>query len=168
MTTANMITVGALALALLVLVLNVRGWWNSGRKPAAAVPFLSSFAVGALATVCTGGLLGWIAGLITGTANTAGRIAPSATGTDDGVISPGNLGVLSQGGALVVFVATGVWAVCWRSAAENPRRRMNGGLLCGVTLAFTAGVAGLLGDMLVPGVNSIGDPVIAWFSGEQA
>lgn len=155
MTTTQLTFAGA-AISLAVLFLNLRPWWKGGRDPKALIPFGVSFILGALATVCTGGLLGWLAGCSAVGANTAGNKAvPGTTGTSDAALARGSLGALTPEGGVVVFLlAIGVFAA-FKAAGKSDKRRMVGGGFCGATLCLTAGIAGTL-DFL-PGVaNSIG------------
>lgn len=154
--TTNQLTFAGAAVSLAVLFLNLRPWWKGGRDPKQLIPFGSAFILGALATVCTGGLLGWLAGCSAVGANTAGNKAvPGTTGTPDSVLARGSMGQLTAEGGVVVFLlAIGV-AAAWKAAGKSDKRRMFGGGFCGMTLCLTAGIAGTL-DFL-PGVaNSLG------------
>jgi hypothetical protein len=154
--TASGITLAGLGLSLAILYLNWRKWWKGGRKVGDLIPFSSGFLLGALGTVCTGGLLGWLSGCTRQAVNTAGgKVVPGATGTSDGAIEQGSLGQLSPEGGVVVFVlAVGV-AAAYKAAGKDEKKRMTGGLICGFTLCVTAGIAGILND-LPTAINAVG------------
>lgn len=145
MTGDTQLTLGGLAIALAVLYANLRPWWKGGRDPKQLAPFGSGFALGALATICAGGLLGWLAGCSAGVTNTVGdKAVPGTTGTTSGALTKGSLGQLTAEGGVVVFLlAVGV-VLAWKAAGKLDKRRIAGGMICGTTLCLTAGVAGLL------------------------
>lgn len=162
MNTADTITVGCLGLSLLIFYANARKWWNGGRKAKDLGPFGGGFLFGAIATCCAGGLLGWLAGCSAGAGNTVGaKATPGVTGTQaGGVLAHGDLGSLTEAGGMVVFVATGALIFAWKSASPDIKKRMSGGLYCGSTLCFTAGVASLM-NWLPPVVNQAGAGIVA-------
>lgn len=166
MSVSYSLTLGGLAIALTILLLNVRTWWKSpGRDPKVLGPFTAGFALGALATICTGGLLGWLAGCTAGITNSIGsKAVPGATGTGDDVLASGSLGTLTaEGGVIVFLLAVGVF-FAWKAASKELKRRMAGGLICGATLCLTAGIAGAL-DWLPELVNGAGQQVRAAVEG---
>lgn len=162
MNTADSLTIGGLALALLVLFANARTWWNGGRNLKDIAPYALCFLFGAIATCCAGGLLGWLAGCSAGASNTVGaKAVPGATGTQSGsALAHGDLGSLTPEGGIIVFVATGALIFAWKSADKTVTKRMAGGLFCGSTLCLTAGIAGLM-NWLPPVVNQAGAGVRA-------
>ncbi|MET7933474.1 hypothetical protein [Streptomyces sp. NPDC005322] len=164
--TSNQLSFAGAALSLAVLYLNLRPWWKGGRNPKDLLPFGGSALLGALSTVCTGGLLGWLAGCSAQSANTAGyKAVPGATGTQDTGLARGSLGQLTPEGGVVVFLLTIVVAAAWKAAGKQDRRRMAGGAFCGATLCFTAGVAGMLGG-LPDAANNLGDGLKAALEGQ--
>lgn len=156
MTGDTQLTIGGLAIALAVLWANLRPWWKGGRAPKDLIPFGSGFGLGALSTICAGGLLGWLAGCSAGVTNTLGEKAvPGATGTQSSALSKGSLGNLTPEGGAVVFLLTIALVIAWKAAGKLDKRRMFGGLVCGSTLCLTVGVAGLLA-WLPQTINAIG------------
>ncbi|WP_431784347.1 hypothetical protein [Streptomyces chumphonensis] len=155
MTTTSLTLAGA-AIALAILYANLRPWWKGGRDPKQLLPFGQGLLLGALSTLCVGGILGWLVGLIVSAANGAGdRVVSGATGTSSGTLNPGVMGQLTPEGAVVVFLlAVGV-VLGWKAASKLDKRRIAGGAFVGATLCLTAGVAGLLG-ILPTAVNAIG------------
>lgn len=151
------LTFSGLALSLAILYANFRPWWKGARDPKLLIPFGSGFGLGALGTVCGGGLLGWLAGCSSKLANSGGdKAVRGTTGTaSSGAITHGDLGELTPEGAVVVFLlAVGV-VLAWRASGKLDKRRMAGGAFCGSTLCLTAGVAGALA-WLPDGVNQLG------------
>lgn len=155
-----------LTISLAVLGANLRTWWKSpGRDPKTLGPFAGGFTLGALATVCAGGVLGLLAGCGTDLTNTAGgRAVGGTTGSTDSTLASGTLGTLTPEGAMVVFLLTVGVVITWRAAGKEIKRRMAGGLLCGATLCATAGIASLL-NWLPGTANAIGQGIRAAVEG---
>ncbi|WP_263165424.1 hypothetical protein [Streptomyces sp. SCSIO ZS0520] len=154
------LTLAGLALALAILLLNLRTWWKSpGRDPKTLIPFGGGFTMGALALAC-GGLLGWGAYMAVSGANRGGDKGVSGTtGQNAGdSLNGSSVGALTPEGAVVVFLLFVLAVVTLRAAGKQDKRRMLGGAFCGATLPATAGIAGALA-WLVPLVNQIGDVV---------
>lgn len=166
-TTAGLSLAG-LALTLAVTWANLRPWWKGSRDPKALAPFGSGFLLGALSTMCTGGLMGWLAGCTPGVTNGVGDKAVAAVTGRGGstTLAHGSLGALEPNGAILVFLATVAIVLGWRAAGKQDKKRTFGGALVGTTLCVTAGVASLLnwlpalvnqgGDQLVAAVNGFG------------
>lgn len=157
MNTATSLNLSGLALALVVLLANLRRWWKSNRDPKDLAHFGQGFTLGALGTACAGGLLGWLAGCAPGIANTGGQKGVSGlTGASpSSPLARGSIGSLSEEGAVVVAVFTLIVVWSWRAAKKDDKKRLGGGLFCGFTLCATAGVAGLL-TWLPDFANTIG------------
>jgi hypothetical protein len=151
------LTLTGLVLALVILWMNFRPWWKGPRDPKALIPFGQGFLLGALATVCTGGLLGWLAGCSVGAANDLGDKAVGMTtgNASSAALARGDLGQLTpEGGVIVFLIACGV-VLAWKSAKKDEKKRMGGGAFCGTTLCITAGVAGAL-NWLPDLINTFG------------
>lgn len=161
------LTAGALAVSLAIAGANGWTWYKTGKDPKNLIHFGSGFALGGLATICTG-LLGVLAGWSAGIGNTAGRSAvSSSTGTGKATLVHGSAGQLTPGGAIVTFLLAVGFVVAWRAASKVIRRRLLGGFFCGSTLVITVGVAGLFVHV-VGLVNGVGDSGYQWFNGGQA
>ncbi|MFJ3097369.1 hypothetical protein [Streptomyces hydrogenans] len=154
MTTA--LSLAGVALAAAVVWANIRPWWKSGRDPKALAPYLSTFLLGLLATMCVGGLLGWGASGIAGLFTTGGNAAvDAAAGTQGTAFSGARMGALTpEGGTIVTLYAIGI-GLAWKAAGKAEKRRMLGGLLTGAALGFLPGVVLLL-DWLPGSVNGVG------------
>lgn len=141
-----------------VLYFNLRKWWDGNREPKALLPFGQSTLMGILATLCTGGLLGWLTGCTRQGVSTVGDQAVSAiTNAPTGapMASQSLAGQLTPEGGVVVALAAAITYAAYKAAGKDDKRRMLGGLLCGMCLTITAGVAGALDGL--PGlVNDAG------------
>ncbi|WP_267244371.1 hypothetical protein [Streptomyces sp. PR69] len=151
------LTLAGLAASLAVLYANLRPWWKGGRQLKELLPFGRGALLGAVGTICTGGLLGWLAGCSTVAANRGGSTATEVVSgaKPTGAIARGDLGQLTEEGGVVVFLIAIVVVLAWREADKEERRRMIGGVFCGFTLCATAGVAQLL-NWLPPVINEAG------------
>lgn len=59
MNAATGLSLAGVAAALAIMWANFRPWWKGGRDPKALLPYGAGWLLGALATVCAGGALGW-------------------------------------------------------------------------------------------------------------
>ncbi|GAB2731708.1 hypothetical protein [Streptomyces bullii] len=160
------LTLAGIALVLVILWANLRPWWKSDRDPAKLKSFGTGSLLGALSTMCGGGLLGYIAGCAAGAANTGGgKAVAGATGQQAGApVTTGDLGSLTPEGAVVVFLLTCGTIFAFRAAGRDERKRMVGGVFCGVCLCLTAGVANALSWL--PGlINGAGAQLITAVQG---
>jgi hypothetical protein len=161
-------TSGALGLDAVLLYANLRPWVKSSdRDPRMLAPFGAGLSLGALSTLCAGGVLGVLAVWVSGAQNRVGsHVVPGSTGRPDGTLARGDMGQLTPGGGLLVFVLAAAVAMAWRAtgkgdAGKQKRRRMAGGVICGVSLGATVAVASILRSTLVAAVNSCGDQLLA-------
>ncbi|MFD5002204.1 hypothetical protein ACFWMV_04780 [Streptomyces mutabilis] len=160
------LTLAGIALVLVVLWANLRPWWKGDRDPAKLKSFGTGSLLGALSTMCGGGLLGYIAGCAAGAANTGGgKAVAGATGQQAAApVTTGSLGNLTPSGAVVVFLITCGTIFAFRAAGKDERKRMVGGIFCGVCLCLTAGVASALNWL--PGlINGVGGQLQAAVQG---
>lgn len=164
---APVLTGGCLAVSLAIAGMNGWHWYKTGKDPKNLLHFGSGFALGGLATICTG-LLGVLAGWSVAVGNAAGRHAVSgATGKNAAPLNHGTAGQLSAGGAIITFLLAVGFIVAYRAANKTIKRRLAGGFFCGATLVVTVGMAGLFVHV-VGMVNGIGNPVMGWFNGGAA
>ncbi|MBW5420290.1 hypothetical protein GKQ77_01725 [Streptomyces sp. BG9H] len=168
MTGRTGLTLAGLAIVLVVLWANLRPWWRGDRDPAKLKSFGTGSLLGALATMCGGGVLGWLAGCAPTLANNGGgKGVQGVTGqTPQATVTQGALGQLTPEGAVIVFLVFCGTIFAYRSAGKDERKRMVGGIFCGVCLCLTAGVASALnwvpdlvnqgGTVLVDGIEGAG------------
>lgn len=163
--TTGLTLAGAL-LVLAIAYLNLRTWYKGSRDVKQLIPFGSWFLIGAMGTVCTGGILGWITGHAPAIANSGGDKASSmVTGTaDTSAVAPASLGSLTPGGAGVVFLATVAAVLAFKAYGKVDKKRALGGLFCGSSFCVTAAAASLL-DWLPALINEAGDQLTAAVQG---
>ncbi|WP_030798943.1 hypothetical protein [Streptomyces sp. NRRL S-337] len=157
MTTSTSLSLGGLALSLAVAYANLWPWWKAGHDLKKLIPFGQGFSLGAVSTICAGGLLGWLAGCSAGVGNGTGdKVLGGVTGAKGGgALARGDLGHLApEGGAVVLLMTVGV-VIAWKSAGKHDKKRMFGGAFVGSTLCLTAGAANLLG-FLPDAINAAG------------
>ena len=140
------LSLGGVAAALAILWLNLRPWLKGSRDPKALLPYASGSGLGAPATMCIGGALGWgaagIAGIATSSGNTGVRSVTGASGSAP--MPTGRMGTLTpEGGVVVCLLLVGV-IIMYRAAGKQDKRRIVGGFVTFAILGFLPGVAYLL------------------------
>lgn len=165
MNAANYISISTFFIAITLIVLNLRSWWKGGKAVRHLVHGAGGVILGATLAICVGGFLGDIASRIAGSGNSiAGTIIPWSTGTSDGTVaSAATSGLQIEGGGVATVVLV-VGYVTYKAAKEH-RKRLLGGLFVGVCLTYTAGVAGIVTEYLIPSYNGTGAGVVAFFEG---
>lgn len=140
------VSLGGVAVALAILWLNLRPWWKSGRDPKALLPYASGAGLGSLATICTGGALGWGAAGIASLATRGGDSSvEKVTGVSGAQAAPaGRMGTLGQEGAAVTCLLLVGVIILYKASGKQDRRRIIGGFLTFAVLGFLPGVASLL------------------------
>ncbi|WP_264203536.1 hypothetical protein [Streptomyces bambusae] len=140
------LSLAGVAVGIIILIANLRPWWNGGRDPKALLPFVSGWTLGALATVCTGGALGWgahgIAGLISRAGNTA---TEAVAGTSAAPVETARAGTLTGPGGVAVVVYLAYVVLLYRSSGQQDSRRILGGVATGAILGLLPGIAAMLG-----------------------
>lgn len=156
-TTLTGASLAACLIAIAVMAVYLRKWWTGGRAIKDLMAMVQGFVNGALATICLGGLGGWVAGCARQTAGGVGGKAISATtGTDAGApLATASLGRLTPEGGCVVFLLLVLLVISYKAASKDDKGRLVGFLFAGMVLCVTAGVAGML-DGLPDLVNSLG------------
>lgn len=151
------VTLAGAAIALTILVIQLRRWWTGGRALKDLLPTIQGLLTGALGTVCAGGLLGWLAGCTRQTANgVGGKVISGTTGTESGSpLAGGSLGQLSEEGGIVVFLLAVALVLSYKAAGKDDKGKLLGALAAGFILCATAGVAGML-EGLPELVNALG------------
>lgn len=135
------------ALCLAVLYFNLKKWWDGNRELKNLIPFAQSTLMGALATLCTGGILGWLSGCTRqGVSTTGDQAVRGITGAPTGapMAAQSLAGQLTPEGGTVVAIAAAITFLAYKVATKEDKRRIVGGLICGMCLTITAGVAGAL------------------------
>lgn len=141
-----------------ILYVQLRRWWTGNRDPKLLLAPAQGTLMGALGTLCTGGLLGMVTGCTRqGVSAGADKAVSGLTGTGPGspMAAASLAGHLTPEGAVVVAFATVATVIAYKAASKDDKKRMLGGLLIGSCLTVVAGVAGALDGL--PGlVNEAG------------
>ncbi|MGQ4351968.1 hypothetical protein [Streptomyces drozdowiczii] len=157
MTTTTGASLAACLIAIAVMAVYLRKWWTGGRAVKDLVTMAQGFINGALATICLGGLGGWLAGCARQTAGgVGGKVVSSTTGTSAGTpMATASLGRLTPEGGCVVFLLFVILIVSYKAASKEDKGRLMGFVFAGAVLCVTAGVVGVLNG-LPDLVNSLG------------
>ncbi|AWL39684.1 MULTISPECIES: hypothetical protein [unclassified Streptomyces] len=157
MNTSTGATLAACLIAIAIMAIYLRKWWTGGRALKDLIPMLQGFLTGALATICVGGLAGWLAGCTrTATGGAGGTAITATTGTDAGdTLATASMGRLTPEGGAVTFLLFVILVVSYKAANKDDKGRLIGFLAAGMILCATAGVAGALDGL--PGlINEAG------------
>ncbi len=158
--TPTQLSVGGLALALVLLMATALRWWRRGFPLPDAFALVGGLASGLLSALCSGGLLGLAAHLLVGQA--ANPIGNKVTGhgSEQLLAHPGPAGLSGPGGVATVLLVA-VMALAWRCCDARLRAQIGTGVLSGSALGLAAGVSGLAAATFVPAINHLGDQVLA-------
>ncbi|MEU3976873.1 hypothetical protein [Streptomyces bacillaris] len=145
-TTQTGATLAAVLIAVAIMAVYLRKWWVGGRTLKDLIPMIQGFLTGALATICFGGLAGWLAGCTRQAAGgVGGKVISGTTGTESGSpLATGSMGQLTPEGGAVVFLLMVILVVSYKAANKDDKGRLLGFLAAGMILCVTAGVAGML------------------------
>lgn len=156
-TTQTGATLAACAIAITIMAVYLRKWWVGGRALKDLFPMIQGFVSGGLATICFGGLAGWLAGCTRqAVGGVGGKAVTGTTGTNSGdAITTGSLGQLTEEGGVVVFLLFVLLIVMYKAASKDDKGRLLGFFVAGAILCVTAGVAGML-DGLPDLINALG------------
>lgn len=140
------LTLAGATVSVAITAISIRTWWKGSRDIKALLPFGGTVIVGAGWTMCIGGLFGWFAAQAVSANNMIGGKGVSiATGAKGGgTLDSGSLGTLTYPGACAALVVSIIGGIVLKAACKADKKRMAGGLLVGLTLCATAGVAELM------------------------
>ncbi|MCX5201062.1 hypothetical protein OG897_06245 [Streptomyces sp. NBC_00237] len=170
MTSATVSTAG-LVLGMGLFAVEHLTWWRGGGGAAAAggapggkakdpkelLPFWSGITFGTLMVGCPAGILGYLAGFLRWGGNGLGGVLQSwLTGQSAPTIATAAPPRLDGYGAVVVFVAVIVLWLMRKKIAKASKSRFKKGVFVGVLLALGTGIFAVIGDLVVPGANSLG------------
>ncbi|MFI5524998.1 hypothetical protein [Streptomyces platensis] len=161
------LTIAGAAVSTAVAIINIRTWWKGTRELKALIPYGGGLITGASWTLCVGGIFGWIAVQAVEANNKVGGKAVSGTtgATGGESLAHGAMGHLTYPGACAVLVATVIGAGALKAAGKADKKRMLGGMLNGLTLCATAGIAQAM--QWVPDLyNALGDGAVHIFNGK--
>ncbi|WP_405611321.1 hypothetical protein OG292_19790 [Streptomyces sp. NBC_01511] len=176
MTSATLTSAG-LALGVALLIVEHVTWWRGGggaaaggkgkggpvqaggkaKDPMALVPFWFGVSFGTLMVACPAGLLGYASGFLRWGGNGVGGLAMGwMTGQDAATIASASAPALDGNGALVVTVLVIVLFLLRKKFAKVVKGRFKKGVFTGVLITIGTGLFAIVGDLVVPGANSIG------------
>lgn len=156
-TTQTGSSLAACAIAITIMAVYLRKWWVGGRALKDLFPMIQGFVSGGLATICLGGLAGWLAGCTRqAVGGVGGKAVTGTTGTNSAdAITSGSLGNLTEEGGVVVFLLFVLLIVTYKAASKDDKGRLLGFFTAGAILCVTAGIAGMLDGL--PGlINGLG------------
>ena len=159
----NVVSLGGVTVGLSILTWIAVRWWNKHRgKWTVLIPFAVSSLYGMLLILSAGGILGGLAGIALWGQNLAGDAALEygVGGNSPDVTRSFNL-ALSDGGHAMVLILTVAMVAVWKFSKRLPRMDVGLGILAGVALGLSSGVAGWAAEILAPVVNTGGD----WIGG---
>ncbi|MFI7239689.1 hypothetical protein [Streptomyces cyaneofuscatus] len=180
--TSGTLTTAGLAVGIALLAVEHVTWWRGGgggaatagkkggppqaggkaKDPRALIPFWSGVAFGTLMVACPAGLLGYGAGILRWGGNGAGGLAMSwMTGQDATTIANASAPGIDSAGALVVTALVFILFMLRKKFPKPSKGRFWKGVLVGVLVAIGTGIFAMIGNLVVPGVNSLG----AWCLG---
>ncbi|MDW8807431.1 hypothetical protein P1P68_22245 [Streptomyces scabiei] len=167
----NYVTFGGVTIGICILVHQLVTWWpgrkalmkDPARHAADLIPFLLSWAYGALTTLGVGGLVGLVSGTVLGLSNWLGDVALVwGVGADAGQPAARTTFVpLSGPGVAVMLILT----VGFLAAAKKSRHApdLKRGAWCGICLGTSAGVAGFAAAPLAQAVSWLGNHLYGAF-----
>ncbi|MGW4814291.1 hypothetical protein ACWEPB_21960 [Kitasatospora cineracea] len=157
--TPTQLSVGGLALALVLLLVTALRWWRRGFPLPDALALAGGLASGLLSALCSGGLLGLAAHLLVG--QVTNPLGDKVLGSDTHLLThPGPAGLTGPGGVATLLLAAAT-VLLWRCCDARLRAQIGTGVLSGSALGLAAGVSGLAAVTLVPAINHLGDQVLA-------
>ncbi|MFF5589711.1 hypothetical protein [Streptomyces hygroscopicus] len=131
---------------------------GKAKDPQALIPFWSGVAFGTLMVACPAGLLGTLAGFLRWGGNGLGGMAMDwMTGQDASTVATAAAPRLDDKGAIVV---TALCIALWllrKTFAKAIRGKFKWGVWAGTLVAIGTGVFAEIGNLVVPGVNSLGN-----------
>ncbi|MEU6070549.1 hypothetical protein ABZ864_40450 [Streptomyces sp. NPDC047082] len=170
------ITTAGLAVGIGILAVEHVRWWRGGggakgvpgaaggaaggaaRDPKVMIPFWFGIAVGTLMVACPAGLLGSLAGLFRWGGNgLGGMVMATMTGHQASAIAQASAPGLGEGGAIVVTaMVIGLWLLR-KAFPKATKGKWWKGVFTGTLITIGTGTFALIGNIVVPGANSLGD-----------
>lgn len=134
-----------------------KGTGGKGRNVVYLAPFGWTFLEGVMASLATGGLMGKTAYAISAGSNTLGdKLLSSLAGATGPGVNRTGIAMLAPGGAVLLVLLLLCVAIWFWVSNRSIKLQMILGLIAGVTLGPTAGIAGVAGVVVSPIVNTAG------------
>ncbi|MCX4851880.1 hypothetical protein [Streptomyces sp. NBC_00893] len=159
---ATSLTAGGLAVGLAIPVHFAVPWLKANFKSKkkdwkTLIPFAGGVAYGGMASMCTGGLIAFGAGLITWFGNGAGSLAMwGITGGNTTRAVRATPVELSAEGNIIMFLLTVVVFGLWKAIKSEEKKLAKRGIVCGVLLGLSAVLGGAVAVSVIPAVNNLG------------
>lgn len=166
--TSTALTGAGLAIGLALLVVQHARWWKTAgggpaggggaaRDPKALIPFWSGIAFGTLMVACPAGLLGTAAGALRWGGNSLGDFVMSTmTGQRSSVVATAAAPRLDGNGALIVTALVVILWLLRKQFAKVAKSGFKTGVWSGTLLTIGTGTFALIGNFVIPTVNSAG------------
>ena len=156
------LTAGGLAVGLAIPLHFAAHWIKANFKSKkkdwkSLVPFAGGIAYGGLASMCTGGLIAFGAGLITWLGNGAGSLA--MWGVTGGNTTRGVRATpveLTAEGNIILFLLTVCVLGLWKAIKAEEKRLAKRGIFAGVLLGLSAVLGGAVAVLVIPAINRFG------------
>ncbi|MFD3802627.1 hypothetical protein ACFWTC_03140 [Streptomyces sp. NPDC058619] len=165
--TSYALTGAGLVVGVALLVVQHARWWKTGvaggggRDPKELIPFWSGIGFGTLMVACPAGLLGVAAGALRWGGNSLGDFVMSTmTGQRSAVVAAAAAPRLDGNGALIVTVLVISLFLLRKAFAKVAKSGFKTGVWSGTLLAIGTGVFAVIGNAVIPAVNSVGAQLI--------
>ncbi|MFF8482351.1 hypothetical protein [Streptomyces antibioticus] len=130
---------------------------SAARDPKALIPLGFGIVCGILMIACPAGLLGGLAGLLRFGGNSVGDLAMHwLTGTRSGALGTAATPRIDDKGAVVVTAVFVVLFLMRKSFAKLVKGKWKKGLLVGILLSVSTGMAAVVAQQIVDGANGLG------------
>lgn len=168
--TSSAITGAGLAVGIALIAVEAYRWWKTGgggagasggRDPKGLIPFGGGIGCGTLMVACPAGLLGTGAGFLRWGGNSFGDfLMSSMTGQKSSTVATGAAPALDQGGALIVTALVLALFLLRKAFAKVAKGKFWRGVAAGTLIGIGTGVFAVIGQLVVPSVNSLGAQLI--------
>lgn len=154
------LSLGGLTVGLGILIwVGWRWWYTPGKRgwKDLAFPFVPLACYGMLLILSTGGILGGVAGITLWGSNAIGTQAlEKGVGGNSPEVTRSISLVLTDGGHMVVILATIAIVATWVFKKSIRRMDILLPIACGISLGLSSGIAGVAAELLAPGVDTLG------------
>ncbi|MFC0602305.1 hypothetical protein [Streptomyces palmae] len=164
---AQGLTIGGLFVGLAIPTLYCSRWavqyLKSKKSPdkQEAVGLGVGILYGGLATMCTGGLIGFGAGVITWLGNGAGSLTMwGLTGGNTTLDARSTTVTLTGEGNLILLLLTVVIIGAWRALGKKMQEMAKRGIVSGILLGLSATLGGAVAAFIIPAVNNWGAQIV--------
>lgn len=166
--TSSAITGAGLAVGIALIAVEAYRWFKAGggaaaaggatgRDPKALIPFGSGIGFGTLMVACPAGLLGVSAGFLRWGGNSFGDfLMSSMTGQKSSAVATGAAPALDANGALIVTALVLALFLLRKAFPKVAKGKFWRGTLTGTLIGIGTGMFAVVGQLVVPSVNSLG------------